>query len=99
MAAPPSLQITRAGWVALALSVAVGVGLRVALQVWDPERFVQTTRNDPRQGGLGVMMMIPVFALWVWVAFTLLGYPLFRVAKPTAPTDSVPKSDHDASAE
>ena len=86
---PPSVEITRAGWVALILSLAAGVGLRIALQVWDPERYVQTTRNDPRQGGLGAIFMIPVFALCVWVVCTLLGYPLIRaVQPPTPPPDS-----------
>jgi hypothetical protein len=85
---PPSIEITRAGWVALILSIAAGVGLRIALQVWDPERFVQTTRNDPRQGGLGVMFMIPVFALCVWVVCTLLGYPLIRVVHPPTTPNS-----------
>ena len=92
---PPSVRITRAGWVALALSVAAGVGLRIALQVWDPERYVQTTRNDPRQGGLGAIFMIPVFALCVWVVCTLLGYPLLRATPPNTPTDEARKPDGD----
>jgi hypothetical protein len=96
---PPSVQITRAGWFALALSLALGIGLRLALQYFDPERYVQTTRNDPRQGGLGAIMMIPVFALWVWIVFTLLGYPLVRVVPPPAPpTDETPKPGRDPDA-
>ena len=98
----PSIQLTRAGWVALLVSVAAGVGLRLALQVWNPEQYVQTTRNDPRQGGLGVMMVaIPIFALTAWVVFTLLGYPLFRVSPPPnpPPADEPPKPDGDRGAE
>jgi hypothetical protein len=87
---PPSVEITRAGWVALILSLAAGIGLRIALQVWYPERFVQTSRNDPHQGGLGAMFMIPVFALCVWVVCTLLGYPLIRTVKPPPTSDRDP---------
>ena len=88
-----SLRLTKAGWLALILTIAACVGLRLALQHYDPGRFVQTTRNDPRQGGLGVMMAMPIFALTVWVVFTLLGYPLFRVSPPPAPP--APPSDRD----
>lgn len=85
---PPSLRLTKAGWLALILSVAAGVGLRLALQAYDPEKYVQTTRNDPRQGGLAAMILIPAFALCAWVAFTLLGYPLFRGSLPPVLTPS-----------
>jgi len=79
---PSSLRLTKAGWLALSLSVAAGGGLRLALQFYDPERYIQTTRNDPRQDGLGVMMMMPIFAMFVWIVFTLLGYPLLRATAP-----------------
>src|SRR5687767_8923329 len=91
---PPSVRLTKAGWLALFLSLAAAVGLRLALRHYDPERFVQTTRNDPRQGRLGVMMVMPIFALWVWVVFTLLGYPLVRASPPPDP----PPSDRDPDA-
>jgi hypothetical protein len=82
----PGLALTRAGWLALVLSVGIGLGLAVGLKVWWPEKFVPTHRHDPRhQAAPYPFLAIPLVAGGLATIFWYFGYPVLRLTTPRRP--------------
>jgi hypothetical protein len=75
--------MTRAGWLVLVSSVAIGLGLAIGLKVWLPERFTPTDRHDPRnQAAPYPFILIPLVAGVIAIVSWCLGYPVLRNAQP-----------------
>src|SRR5262245_2990182 len=73
------IRLTGAGWLVLALSVAIGLGLAVGLRVWFPEKFVPADRHDPRnQAAPYPFIAIPLVAGGLAVLAWFFGYPVLR---------------------